>query len=142
MLRVALGVLAGVCAGAANAWEEPAHGSQLRSDLLNTARVVAALDLSSPIQFVVHELRHENGLAFATLQPQRPGGAPIVWSSTQLAAKGEQEDWYDGTRMHVFLHQQSGHWYVQHYSIGATDAWWHGGPSCDTYRAVIPEYCP
>ena len=141
VIRFALAVWFGLAAQTAWGWEEPARGTELRSDLLNTVRVVAALKLNAPIEFVVHELRHENGLAFAALEPQRPGGAPIEWASTRLAASGESDAFYDSLTMHVFLLQKGRHWYVQDYSIGATDVWWHGTSLCDTYIAVIPEYC-
>ena len=141
MRFAAVSVVTSLLASSAMAWEEPPRGSDLRGDLLNTARVVAALDLNAPIEFVVRDLRHDGGVAFASLQPQRPGGAPIAWNSTRLAAKGEQADWYDGTAMHVFLFRQGGHWYIQDYSIGATDVWWHRSPLCDAYRSVIPEFC-
>ncbi len=131
-----------ICATtAAHAWEEPPRGSDLRADLLNTARVFAAFALSPPVEFVVNDLRHDNGRAFGSLQPQRPGGGEIPWESTRYARNGDSPDWFDGTTMHVFLVEVGGRWYVEDYSIGATDVWWAAPPICNTYRSVIPEYC-
>ncbi|MGR3513010.1 MAG: hypothetical protein ACU0GG_09615 [Paracoccaceae bacterium] len=123
------------------AWSEPPRGSDLRSDILTAIRTVAATELNPPLEFIVSELRHEDDIAFGTLQPQRPGGAPIVWDSTAIAERGEPEDWYDGTTIHAFLRQIEGDWYVDDYSIGATDVWWFKSPLCETYKRIIPEYC-
>lgn len=141
MRAVFLSILAGSFCSAALAWEEPARGTDLRSDLLGTIRSVVAYDLNPPVEFVVKDLRHDGDLAFGQLEPQRPGGALIEWSSTRLAALEEQEDWYDGLTVFVFFQRLEGHWYVEEYAIGATDVWWAGPPFCDTYKALIPEYC-
>ena len=77
MFRLALLVLS-VLVNAAQAWEEPARGTELRRDLLDTVRVVAALDLSAPIEFVVREVRHDSGVAFASLQPTISNWEPLI----------------------------------------------------------------
>ncbi|MEL7151863.1 MAG: hypothetical protein AAGK71_14090 [Pseudomonadota bacterium] len=125
----------------ANAWSEPPRGSELRSDILTAIRSVSATELNPPLEFIVNELRHDGDLAFGSLQPQRPGGAPITWDSTAIAERGEPEDWYDGTAIHAFFRRIEGQWYVDDYSIGATDVWWFKSPLCATYQRIIPEYC-
>ncbi|MEM7720239.1 MAG: hypothetical protein AAF222_13650 [Pseudomonadota bacterium] len=125
----------------AAAWEEPPRGSQLRGDILGAIRTVAAMELNPPLEFIVNDLRHEGDIAFGTLQPQRPGGAPIAWDSTAIAERGEPEEWYDGTTIHAFLRRVDGAWYVDDFSIGATDVWWFQSPLCTTYQAIIPEFC-
>ena len=127
--------------GTAFAWQEPPRGSDLRSDILGAIRSVAAVELNPPLEFIVNDLRHEGDIAFGSLQPQRPGGRAITWDSTAIAERGEPEDWYDGTRIHAFFQRIDGQWYVDDYSIGATDVWWFKSPLCDTYRSIIPEYC-
>ncbi len=141
MKALALALITGLAATVANAWQEPARGSELRSELLNALRTVVALELNAPIEFVVNDLRHEQGVAFASLLPQRPGGRPIAWANTNMADRGDSQDWYDGYTVHAFLRQIEGHWYVEDYSIGATDVWWHRSALCESYRAVIAEYC-
>ena len=126
---------------AASAWEEPPRGSELRMQLLDTARAIAAYALSPPVEFVVSTLRQQDGRAFGTLQPQRPGGAEIPWESTRYARNGDQQEWFDGQTMHVLLKEVDGEWYVEDYSIGATDAWWSSSELCNEYQSVIPEYC-
>lgn len=133
-------VLAITCSQAL-AWQEPARGSELRNELLSSIRSVVALELNPPIQFVVNDLRHEGDLAYGALQPQRPGGAAITWDSTEMAARGEPEDWYDGTIIHVLFQRIEERWSVHEYSIGATDVWWSQPALCETFAPVIPEYC-
>ncbi|MEM6385345.1 MAG: hypothetical protein AAF718_03815 [Pseudomonadota bacterium] len=125
----------------AHAWSEPPRGSELRSEILGAIRSVVAVDLNPPLEFIVNELRQEGDIAFGALQPQRPGGAAITWDSTAIAARGEPEDWYDGTTVHAFVQRVDGAWLVEDYSIGATDVWWFKSPLCANYQRVIPEYC-
>lgn len=61
----------------AAAWEVPARGSALRSDLMDAARPHAEWMLGAPVEFVVTELRVSGDLALAMLVPQRPGGGAI-----------------------------------------------------------------
>ncbi len=139
---VAMSALAMACVSVpASAWEEPPRGSELRASILSAIRSVAATELNPPLEFIVNDLRHDGDIAFAALQPQRPGGGVIRWDSTAIAARGEPEDWYDGTAIHAFFIRTNGAWYVDDYSIGATDVWWYQSPLCDTYRRIIPEYC-
>ena len=124
------------------AWEEPARGTDERKDMLNAIRPLAEADLSPPVEFVVSTLRVKGDVGFATLQPQRPGGAPILWKETRLAAKGEKADWYDGTTLHVLYQRIDGEWTVRDHSIGATDVWWSAPEACAIFAAVTPEFCP
>ena len=64
--------------GAAQAWEEPARGTELRADLMDALRPMAEWDLGAPVEFVVLDLRVAGDVAFASVMAQRPGGAPIV----------------------------------------------------------------
>ena len=130
----------------AAAWEEPARGTEARRALLNVIRPLAEADLSPPIEFVITSLRVAGDLGFATLQPQRPGGAPILWKETRLAAKGEEAHWYDGTTIHALYQRIDGAWIVHDWSIGATDVWWSAPEACaisTSLRAIEVAYpCP
>jgi len=122
-------------------WSEPPRGSELRSEILGAVREVAAVDLNPPLEFIVDQLRRDGDIAFAMLQPQRPGGGSIRWDSTAIAERGEPEEWYDGTVIHAFLQRIDGTWGVVDHSIGATDVWWAEQTICETFESVIPEYC-
>lgn len=127
--------------GAAMAWFEPERGSELRRELMNAVRPQAEGELGAPVQFVVDSLRVEGKVAFATLQPQRPGGIQIRWEETDLAARGEEAIEYDGLTIHVLYAMSETAWEVFAWSVGATDVWWADPQLCASYQAVIPEVC-
>ncbi|MEL6479557.1 MAG: hypothetical protein AAFR17_19700 [Pseudomonadota bacterium] len=106
--RIALaGALIAALALPALAWEEPKRGSQLRKDLMNTIRPLAEDALSAPVQFVVEDLRVNaaRDRVFAGLQPQRPGGKPILWEETNLARRGDDPMAFSGSALHALLHR-------------------------------------
>lgn len=127
-------------AGFGVAWAdpmEPAHGTQLRQDLLNTVRAVAEYELGAPVEFVVIELQADDDLAFARLFPQRPGGDSIDLDTTPLVTlRHTSPEAFDGSRMEVFLQRTQGAWSVTEYAVGSTDAWWFGY-RCDVYGAFL-----
>lgn len=141
MLRSLIVFTALISANVAQAWTEPARGTQLRSDLMNSIRPVVAIDLRPPVQFVVSDLRHEGDVAFGVLQPQRPGGGEIAFSETRYPEQGLEPIDFDGLRVDVLWQKIAGRWYVIDYSIGATDAWYSDPRLCATFRAVLPEVC-
>ncbi|MEM7500265.1 MAG: hypothetical protein AAF371_20070, partial [Pseudomonadota bacterium] len=122
-------------------WEEPAWGTQLRRELMDAVRPIVERDLGAPVRFVVRQLRIDGDRGFGWLEPQRPGGRPIPFDETPLAAISRGSDAIDGTTVHVFYRREKGRWFAEEWSIGATDAWWAGDESCTEFRAVIPEYC-
>ena len=135
------GFLAAALTLPALAWEEPARSSQERRDLMNAVRPWAEAQLKPPVEFVVNSLRRDGNVAFASLCPQRPGGAPIAWEDTALHERGEAEEWYDGIVIHVLYQRQGGIWRVFDSSIGATDVWWSDPTLCATFAPVTPEVC-
>ena len=130
-----------ILAAPAFAFEEPARGTALRAELMDTIRRLAEERLNPPIEFVVSELRHEDSVAFGSLRPQRPGGGGIAWDETQLAAEGENPEWYDGYAIHVLFRSVGDVWMVADWSIGASDVWWSDPSYCGEFAAVIPETC-
>lgn len=122
----------------------PARGSDLRRDLLASVRVMAAYDLGAPVEFVVDSLEADEDRAFAMLSIQRPGGAAIDLSQSPMVSRdGIPPDLIDGAVMVAFLQQIGGHWYIDEYSIGATDVWWAGGEFCADYASMLPKQaCP
>ncbi len=127
--------------GMAYAWFEPERGSDLRQDLMNAIRPQAEGELGAPVLFVVDSLRVEGNVAFAALQPQRPGGVRIRWEETELAARGENPVAFDGLTIHVLYALSGSAWEVFAWSLGATDVWWSDPQLCATHQAVIPEAC-
>lgn len=127
--------------GLAQAWFEPERGTELRRELMNAIRPQAEAELGAPVLFVVDDLRVDGKVAFATLQPQRPNGAEIVWSETPLAARGENPIAYDGLTIHVLYALSDAVWEVFAWSVGATDVWWADPQLCATHRPVTPEAC-
>lgn len=141
LLEIGLLMLAMALPGSALAWFEPERGSDLRKELMNAIRPQAEGELGAPVQFVVDSLRVEGNVAFATLQPQRPGGTQIRWEDTELAARGEEAVAYDGLTIHVLYALSDTAWEVFAWSVGATDAWWSDPQLCATHQSVIPEAC-
>jgi len=76
-MRMVLFLLMVLISGPAMAqgWTEPARGTPTRAALMDALRPHALWLLGSPVEFVVYDLRVSGNLAFASVYPQRPGGA-------------------------------------------------------------------
>ncbi|SPJ30290.1 hypothetical protein [Falsiruegeria mediterranea] len=142
MRTVWAAVIWALLAASAQAWTEPARGSQTRSDLMSAVRPLVEWQLGAPVQFVVNELRAEGDVAYWSLSPQRPGGAAIDLFSTPAYQRGALSyEELDGLRFHV-LYQKSGTvWVAVQWSMGATDVWWAAPDYCAIWRPVTPEVC-
>ena len=118
----------------------PQPGSAERKDIIDAVRVMAGYDLGGPIVFVVDQLEIEDGYGFLRGTATRPDGTAINISQSPLVTRDEiPEDFIDGSSVQAFVKQLGGHWYVDAYSVGATDVWWIGPPYCDNYSAFLPE---
>ncbi|KAJ56021.1 hypothetical protein ACMU_09670 [Actibacterium mucosum KCTC 23349] len=128
--------------GAAQGWQEPERGSATRSDLMNAIRPHAEWALGAPVEFVVNDLRVAGGIAFASLAPQRPGGAVIDPARTPAAMRGQFDPIYmDGVALQVLYVQSGALWVALHWEFGATDVWWADPSLCLRFSPVIPEVC-
>lgn len=126
----------------AMAWQEPARGSQTRSDLMSAVRPIVEWRLGAPVEFVVNDLRVDGDLAFASLSPQRPGGGKIDPYSTPAFQRGSfSYGELDGTGFHVLYKKSGAVWVAVHWSIGATDVWWSTAEFCATWSPVTPKAC-
>ena len=119
----------------------PLRGLQRLASEADIGSPQAEAELGAPVEFVVDSLRVEGPVAFAALQPQRPGGTPIRWDETQMAARGEDPVEYDGTTIHVLYAFSDAAWEVFAWTVGASDVWWADPDLCVTYSAVTPEVC-
>ncbi len=126
---------------AASAWEVPERGSKTRAALMDAMRPHAEWNLGAPVQFVVHELRREGDMAYASLYAQRPGGGAIDQASTRIMQQGEAEEFMDVTAIQALYRKEGDTWVAVHFSFGATDIWFAYGPFCREYGAVLAEYC-
>lgn len=127
---------------AAQDWHEPTRGTPTRQALMDALRPHALWLLGSPVEFVVHDLRRSGDLAFASVSPQRPGGAEINLPETPGARRGELEpDYMDGVAMQALFYKSGQTWVAVQWALGATDVWYAYEPICAVWRAVIPEAC-
>jgi hypothetical protein len=143
-MRIASAILAVGLTGAtmAGAWTEPARGSATRSALMDALRPHAEWLLGAPVEFYVHEMRVQGGIAFASVYPQRPGGAEINLRHTPAFGRGEiSPDDMEGVGMQALYMLSGQTWVAVHWAIGATDVWYAYEPICAQYRAVVPEAC-
>lgn len=136
-----------VLSGAASADPvEPARGSADRAALLANARTMAGYHLGAPVELVVQHMMVDGDRAFVQVQPQRPGGGPIVIADTPMVLRdGEPPSMIDGTVLTAYMNRVAGTWYVFAFAIGSTDAWWVGDPYCTEYgyKSVMPQNaCP
>ncbi len=123
-------------------WYEPRRGTAERKALMNALRPLAEGDLGAPVEFVVYELRVSGDRAFASVQPQRPGGKEIVLEQTPGFLRGDfSEDTMDGTNIHALYIRKGETWVVTDYSVGAMDVWFAGEPFCSSWGPVIAEFC-
>lgn len=131
-----------VWAGMAQAWTEPARGSATRAALMDALRPHAEWILGAPVEFLVHDLRVEGDIAFASVWPQRPGGVQIDLRRTPAWFRGELDlEMMDGAGMQALYRRSGQTWVAVHWALGATDVWWAYEALCAEYRAVVPEAC-
>jgi len=123
-------------------WYEPKRGTAERKMLMNALRPLAERDLGAPVEFIIYDLRVSGNRAFASVQPQRPGGKQIDIHSTPGYARGDlSTDMMDGTHMNALYVKSGSIWVVMEHSIGATDVWFAGEPFCSSWGPVIAEFC-
>ncbi len=125
------------------AFSEPERGSKKRQKILDSARAVAEWSLGEDIEFVVEHLRISGRVAYASLQPQRPGGGVIQPAETPL---GDRDPWfaeeaYAPIDMDVLFRRSGAMWVPIEYSFGATEAWWDDPLYCSEWGRVLPEWC-
>ena len=112
----------------------PAPGTAARADLLDTLRVAVGLQLGGPVEFVVDDLRVDGDRAFALVTARRPGGGAIDLAQTPLHLRdGRPLEEIDGPAVAAYLYRAAGDWYVDAFTVGATDAWWLSGPDCAVF---------
>ena len=128
--------------GQAQSWQEPARGSSTRKALMDALRPHAMWMLGSPIEFVVYDLRQSGNLAFASVHPQRPGGAEINLYETPGFQRGDLEPEYmDGVAIQALYYKSGDTWVAVHWELGAGDVWYAYVPICAVWRKVIPDAC-
>lgn len=141
MGMMAAGVAA-TLAGPVFGWDVPGRGTALRAALMDAARPHAEWDLGAPVEFVVDQLRVSGAVAYAALQPQRPGGGQIDLRRTPLVTRdGNDPEYMDGTHMEVLFHRSGATWVAVAWQIGSTDVWYATPEYCAAFRDVIPEVC-
>ncbi len=96
---------------------QPASGSAERKAVLDAIRPRAQGDLGGAVEFVVKEMRVQDGFCFTRLEPQRPGGGKIAKSETVFA----QEEFMDGLTIFALLGQTGNGWSMLAYVVGPTD---------------------
>ncbi|MHC0053312.1 hypothetical protein [Actibacterium sp. D379-3] len=134
-------ILWGAAAQAQN-WHTPARGSVERRALMDAARPHAEWMLGAPVQFVVDDLRVGDGVAFAALSPQRPGGVPIDPARTPMVQRdGWEPEFMGGVAMQVLYVKSGSVWVALHWAVGATDVWYAAPELCAVFWSVIPEVC-
>ena len=134
--------LAAALAAPASAWETPARGTQLRTDLMDVLRAHAEWWLGAPVEFVVSDLRVSGDVAFASVLAQRPGGIPIDMATAPGAIGGALDPDTGDVPVVQALMQRSGRmWVGVHVAIEPTDLWYAWDGYCRLWAPVLPEYC-
>jgi hypothetical protein len=126
----------------AQSYFEPNRGSETRAALMDAIRPHIEWELGQPIEFVVNQLRVSGAVGYASLSPQRPGGAQIdLWRTPGTIRGTLDPNFMDGAAVIVLYEKRRNTWVAVHHSIGATDVWFMGNEYCAYYGAVIPEFC-
>lgn len=126
----------------ATAWEEPARGSQARSNMLSAVRPHVEWALGSPVEFVVWDLRVSGDVGFASVMAQRPGGAEIDMIDTPAVRRGDLDPGVvDGPSVQALLQKSGNVWVATHHAIGATDVWYAWDGFCPLWHSVLTEFC-
>lgn len=92
--------------------------------ILDALRAPVEKKLKPPVLFKIDHISTQEGWAFMTGVPQRPGGKKIDYTKTPYAEQvkaGAFDDW-----IFALLRKRSGRWQVVDYTIGATDVGWMG----------------
>jgi hypothetical protein len=126
---LALGLIVVSFVGIASASPyEPTRNSAERRAILDALRPAVERQLQPPVEFLVSHLLVDQGWAFVSVEPQRPGGAAI-----DVDAVGFDMDMRDGLTTWALLRKQSGGWRIVEWVLGPSDVAWHGW--WDTYDA-------
>jgi hypothetical protein len=143
MLNRAIALIAALAMPcAALAWQEPARGSELRADLLDSIRPLLEWQLGAPVEIVVNTLRVDGDRAFVSAQAQRPGGMAIDLAATPMARRGEYyPEISDGTTIQALIQRSGRMWVPVHHAVGATDVWFIDPEFCAAWRPVLNDYC-
>ncbi|MEO0497274.1 MAG: hypothetical protein AAF141_07860 [Pseudomonadota bacterium] len=118
--------------------EEPRRGSVERTQLLNTVRPAAELELGLPVEFVVRHLRVDGPWAFLAGDMQKPGGVAI--QCEEIRHPGDC-GLMDGFSIFALLSRQGDRWRLRDMHIAPTDVSWSSWP--DAYgvpcQLVLPD---
>lgn len=90
-----------------------------RKAILDAVRPAIEKDLKQKVVFIVRGLKTQQGFAFAQLEPQKPGGAPVDYSRTRYAEAIRAGAFDNG--ISALLRKEKKRWRLLRYSIGATD---------------------
>ena len=99
-------------------WYEPARGSAERKAILDAVRPVIEAQMDGPVEFVIRDLRVEDGWAFLVADPQRPGGGAIDPRSTRF---GEDASFMDGLTVYALVLWANERWHLADHVVGPTD---------------------
>ena len=118
----------------------PERGTNLRSELMNTARPYAESVFGAPVEFVVHDLLVQGDHAYAWLTAQRPGGVAIDLTRAP-AAKDIMFGVNDHTDINVFFERRGADWEVYDWAAFATDVWWQRKDICAGWGDLLDYGC-
>ncbi len=123
-------------------WSEPQRGTELRKDLMDAVRPIMQWAVGGQVQFIVHDLRVSDDVAFAMLSAQYADGSTIDMAQSPAARRGDIEPYGgDGPTLQALLQRSGRTWVAVHYAVSATDAWWDYTGFCPIWSEVIPEVC-
>jgi hypothetical protein len=88
--------------------------------LLDTVRPAIEMDIGTEVQFVVDVLQVEGNWGFLAGSIQNPDGSAIDFRRTPYA-EAQAEGAFDGPSVRALLYKLKKRWYVEAFSIGATD---------------------
>jgi hypothetical protein len=148
--RALVGALVFSCAfaaGPAPAQQAPQAGtaerdSPIRRDIMDALRPLAEWAFDPPVEFVVRQLRVAGDVAFAAVDAQRPGGAPIDLASSPLVRRdGEPVGLVDGPHLEALLQKSGAMWVPVHHAVGSSDVWYAWEGYCPRWGPVLPDTC-
>lgn len=116
------------------------RSNPLRKVLLDSLRPNIENELGVNVQFVVDTLQVDGDWAFMAGTVQNTDGSPIDFSQTPYA-DAEAEGMFDGPTVRAILSQQGDEWWVEAYSIGATDVVEAGWPEEYGVPCELVDFC-
>ena len=108
---------------------EPPVMSERSAAMLSALTPVIAAEIGGPVRLDLKQVNVQEEWAWLAVQPLRPDGSAIVWSTTALASRYENGAMDESGATYALLEQENGAWRIVTHVIAPTDMAWLSWPA-------------